>query len=396
MTAGSTRGRSPSTRGLIVGLLAAVLVLPTASASLAEPALPDPVIEAPPATWPVPEQIDGEAFVLIEVETGQQLVAHQAEQRRPVASTLKLLTAYSAITRVDTDEVVTAGDEVEGIGGSGVGLEPGDQWTVEELLDALIPRSGNEAAEALAVHVAGDRDSFLRMMEEDAAALGVEGLVVTGPSGLDDDTLLSAMDLARIGAAVLQQPDLRPAMARRLVALPDSPAVENRNELIVDYPGATGMKTGFTSAAGYSLVASADIGGRELIAVVLGAGEDPSRFDSAAALLDHGYDTTRQTQLGTEVALSVAGGQVRLSVPQVTITVPVESEASLEVRLPIRPPEERLVFPLTVDGTVLAEMSAEPTGAPDAVDDDAARIGRAMVDGTYAALRAATASGTLG
>lgn len=396
MTAGSNRGSIPWTRGLVVGLLAAVLVLPTASPSLAEPALPHPVIEAPPAAWPVPEQIDGEAFVLIEVETGQQLVAHQAEQRRPVASTLKLLTAYSVITRVDIDEVVTAGDEVEGIGGSGVGLEPGDEWTVEELLDALIPRSGNEAAEALAVHVAGDRDSFLRMMEEDAAALGVEGLVVTSPSGLDDDTLLSAMDLARIGAAVLQQPDLRPAMARRLVALPDSPAVENRNELIVDYPGATGMKTGFTSAAGYSLVASADIGGRELIAVVLGAGEDPSRFDSAAALLDHGYDTTRQTQLGTEVALSVAGGKVRLSVPQVTITVPVESEASLEVRLPIRPPEEQLVFPLTVDGTVLAEMSAEPTGTPDAVDDDAARIGRAMVDGTYAALRAATASGTLG
>lgn len=383
-------------RAPAVLLLTAALVLVPTSPAATAPALPEPVLQGePPTAWPVPDGVDGEAFVLVEVATGQQLAAQRAEERRPVASTLKLLTAYSVVTRVDLDEVVTVGDEVASIGGSGVGLEPGDDWTVEQLLDALIPRSGNEAAEALAVHVAGDRESFFRLMEEDAAALGVEGLRVTTPSGLDDDTLLSAWDLARIGAAVLELEELRPAMTRRVVALPGASPEENRNQLIVDYPGATGMKTGYTNAAGYSLVASAEVGGRELIAVVLGAGEDPSRFDSAAALLDHGYGATRQTELGAEVALSVAGGLLRLTTPRVTITIPEASEAELSLRLPIRPPEGTLSFPLLVDGQALSELDTRRHGDPAPVEDDSARLGRSLVDGAYAALRAATAEGRL-
>jgi serine-type D-Ala-D-Ala carboxypeptidase (penicillin-binding protein 5/6) len=396
VTMRSAEGGTSGVRWLcLVGAIA--LAITATSPSLARSEVPQPVLDgAPPASWPVPEEVDGAAFVLMEVATGQVLVARNAEQRRPVASTLKLLTAYSTITRVDLDEVVTVGEEVVGVGGASVGLEPGDEWTVEQLIDALIPRSGNEAAEALAVHVGGDRETFLRMMEEDAMAIGVEGLRVTSPSGLDDDTLVSALDLALIGAAALEQPDLRRAMTRRVVALPGQPPVENRNELIVDYPGATGMKTGYTNAAGYSLVGSAEVGGRELIAVVLGAGEDPSRFTSAAALLDHGFEGTRLTELGAEVVLTVAGGQVVLAAPTVTITVPRDSEASLDVPLPIRPPEEALPFPIVVDGERLAELTAEPMVTVAPVDDDTARIGRALVDGTYAALRGATAAGTLG
>ena len=382
----------------VAGALVAVMLLALGAAapSVAEPSLPEPVLEGPPpAAWPVPDGVDGEAFVLLEVETGQLLVAHGAERRRPVASTLKLLTAYAVVTRVELDELVTVGDEVTGVGGSGVGLEPGDEWTVEELLDALLPRSGNEAAEALAVYVGGDRDTFLRMMERDAAAIGIEDLTVTSPSGLDDGTLLSATELARIAAAVHELDELRPAMARRLVALPGQPAEQNRNELIDDYPGATGMKTGYTSAAGYSLVGSAERGGRELIAVVLGAEEDPSRFVSTATLLDHGFEATRPTQLGTEVVLSVAGGRLVLTTPEVTITVPEDSDASLELRLPIRPPEEALTFPLLVDGAQLTELTVTLSGRPEPVEAETARIGRALVDGSYAALRAATAAGTL-
>lgn len=383
---------------LLSAALAVLLVGAGTVTSSAQPvAPPTPVLaDAPPASWPEPAGVDGESYLLMEVATGQLLAARDADRRRPVASTLKLLTVYTAVQRVDLDDVVTAGEEVLGVGGAGVGLQPGDRWTVEELIDALIGRSGNEAAEALAVHVAGDRDRFLRLMEQDAAALGATGLSITSPSGLDDDTLLSARDLALIGRAVLAEPALRPALTRRVIALPGQPAEEHRNELLVSYPGATGMKTGYTAAAGYSLVGSAERGGRELIAVVLGAGEDGRRFESAAALLDHGFDATRPTVLGTEVALSVGGGRVVLATEEVTVTVPAASDASLELRLPIRAPEEPLRVPIVVDGESLAALSATPTGRPAPVDDDAARIGRALVDGTYAALRAATGGGTLG
>lgn len=397
MTARHTR-REGTTRGRAAALLLAVLVaLAAASPSLAAPSLPEPLLDgAPPASWPEPDGVDGEALILLEVETGQLLVARAADQRRPVASTIKLLTAYSVVTRVDLDEVVTVGDEVVGIGGSGVDLAPGEEWTVEELLLALLPRSGNEAAEALAVYVGGDRATFLRMMEEDAATLGIDDLAVTSPSGLDDGTLLSAYELARVAAAVYEIEELRPILSTRVVSLPGRPAEENRNLLIGDYPGATGMKTGFTTAAGYSLVASAERGERDLIAVVLGAGEDPSRFDSAATLLDHGFEATHQTRLNTTATLWVAGGRLSLATPEVTITIPEGSEASLELRLPIRPPEEALTFPLLVDGAELSELRAEPEGGPDPVDGEEARIGRALVDGMYASLRAATADGTLG
>jgi D-alanyl-D-alanine carboxypeptidase len=397
VTGRSTR-RAPAARGRGAALVLAILVaLAAASPSMAAPQLPEPLLDGPPpASWAEPEGVDGEALVLLEVETGQVLVARAADQRRPVASTLKLLTAYSVVTRADLDEVVTVGDEVLGVGGSGVGLEPGDEWTVEELLTALLPRSGNEAAEALAVHVGGDRETFLRMMEEDAAALGIDDLTVTGPSGLDDETVMSASELARVAAAVYGFEELRPILNTRVVNLPGRPAEENRNELIGAYPGATGMKTGFTSAAGHSLVASAERGGRDLIAVVLGAGEDPRRFDTAAVLLDHGFEATHQTQLATSVTLWVAGGRLSLDTPEVTITVPEGSEATLELRLPVRPPEGALTFPLLVDGAELSELRATPTGGPEPVDGEEARIGRALVDGMYAALRAATADGTLG
>lgn len=377
----------------VVLLLAAVVALVTSPL----PATGTPAVlpDLPPQDWPVPAPLDGEAYLLMEAATGQLLVAGNVDERRPVASTLKLLTAYTAIQRVAADDVVVAGEEVVGVPGSSVGLEPGDEWTVAELLDALLARSGNEAAEALAVHVAGDRDTFLRWMEQDAAALGIDGVRITTPSGLDDDTRLSARELATIARAALAEPALRTSMARRIVALPDQPAQENRNELIGSYPGATGMKTGFTSAAGHSLVGSAERDGRVLIAVVLGAGEDPRRFETASTLLDHGFEATQPTELAAHVRLSVGGGTISLATDTLALTIPRASEAELGLRLPVRPPEEELRFPILVDGATLGTLEATPTGGPAPSDDEAARLGRALVDGTYAALRAATAGGTL-
>lgn len=377
------------------GLVGGLVAVP-AAAQTPSPTVPEPVlVDAPGAAWPDPGSIDAQTYVLVEVATGQRLAGMNADIRRPVASTVKLLTAYTVIRRADLDDVVTVGDEVLGVPGSGAGLQPGDEWTIEQLLDGLLSRSGNDAAETLAIHVGGTREAFLALMEQDAAAMGVPDLDLTSPSGLDDTQRLSAHDLAMIGIAVLQDADLPELLAREIVALPGQPAAETRNELLGRYPGATGLKTGFTTPAGYSLVGSAQRGDRHLIGVVLGAGEDPSRFDGTASLLDHGFDAMSLAEVGTSIELRVAGGAVDLVVPPTPVTVPATSEASLQLTLPIRPPSEALRFPVLVDGEELGVLTAAPTGGPTPLDPGSPAMGRALVDGAYAALRAASAAGTL-
>src|SRR5690606_28431432 len=121
--------------------------------------------------------------------------------------------------------------------------------------------------------------------------------------------------------------------------LPGQPEASSRNELLEQYPGATGIKTGFTTPAGYTLVASARRDGRDLVAVVLGAGEDPSRYVGASTRLDHGFEDTRVTEIGTEVGFVMAGGVLRLTVPPTPITIPRESEVVLQPPPLARPPQ---------------------------------------------------------
>jgi serine-type D-Ala-D-Ala carboxypeptidase (penicillin-binding protein 5/6) len=366
----------------------------SATSTLSPPAAP--VLEPAPADWPSIVGIDAAAYVLVEGATGQVLAARDADLRRPVASTVKVLTALTVLERSDLDDEVTAGDEVLGIEGSGVGLEPGDTWSVEDLLEALIARSGNEAAETLAVHVAGDTDAFAALMREDAVAMGLEEPQLVSPSGLDDDNLLSAMDLATISRVALAHPDLRSILGRGRVELPTEGSVESRNELLLTYQGATGVKTGFTAAAGNSLIGSAERGGRELIAVVLGSGDDPARFDQVAELLDLGFEATVRQELGAELQLAVGGGAATIEVPATTVTAPVDADAVLAFPVPRRIPDEDLVVPVMVDGVELGSLvgTVDTTGVPPPATGPEA-IGRAVVDGAYAALRAAAQADTL-
>lgn len=380
----------------VVLLLAGVTPVAVPAAAL-EPGL-TPTIEGPQPGWPRLIGAEAAAVLLLDTATGQVLVATNEDERRPVASTIKVLTALTVLERVDFDDEVTVGEEVVGVPGSGVGLEPGDTWTVEELVDALIARSGNEAAEALAVHVAGSRSAFLELMEEDAAALGVPGLELFSVSGLDDDNLLSADDLARISAAALVHPELGPVLAREVVTLPGQGELPTRNELLARYADATGVKTGFTSAAGYSLIGSAEREQRELVAVVLGAGEDPARFELAARLLDLGFDGYEARLLDAELRFAVAGGSVALTVEEHEVVVPTGESASLSLPVAARPPEGDVQVPILVGEREVGRLPAvlDRSRAPAPVEAGAADIGRAAVDGVYAALRARAAAQGLG
>ncbi|MFA9445182.1 D-alanyl-D-alanine carboxypeptidase family protein [Egicoccus sp. AB-alg6-2] len=389
----------PLRRALAATMAAAGAMLVGATPAVAELA-PPPVaaIDPKPADdWPrpTPDEVAASHWVLVEGATGQRLAEHRADEQRAVASTIKVLTALTAIGRVDLDDEVTVGEEVL-VGGASVGLEPGETWSVQQLLEAILVRSGNDAAEALATHVAGTTEDFLELMEADAQALGLPPRGFGSPSGLGDTNELSAYELATIARAALADDRLRPILAQEQTELPGQGTVENRNELLGSYPGASGVKTGFTLAAGNSLVASAQRDGRELIAVVLDAGDDPARFAQAARLLDLGFSAFRAQELALELELSVAGGRRAFVLEPAPLTIPTDAVHELVVDLPARVPEGPIAVAVEVDGTPVAMTQAE------AVDHhasttaaSAADLGAALADGAYATLRAAAAAGSL-
>lgn len=378
----------------LVAVSLLTLALPTPAVAELEPP-PEPLLEGPVTTgWPQPPDVEVPVFLLVEAESGQVLAARSADERRPVASTIKMLTALTVTERAELDDEVVIGPEVQGLEGASVDLEPGERWTVEQLLQAVLVRSGNDAAEALAVAVGGDRDGFVELMIADAEAVGLRvgdpgGAVITSPTGLDDAQRLSARDLATLGRVLLADPQLRAIVGSEEVTLPGVGTDENRNQLVGTYPGVTGIKTGFTEAAGNSLVVSALRGERELIVVVLGAGPDPERFQAATALLDHGFDAFAATEVGGARTLLVAGGRREFEVGPTPLTAPVGAEVALDLPLPVRAPEAtELDVPVEFDGVPVATATATASADGPAPVDGAARLGRAVADGVYAALRA--------
>jgi serine-type D-Ala-D-Ala carboxypeptidase (penicillin-binding protein 5/6) len=389
--------RGPVSLLLVALLLVGALATTPAAAEPVAPA-PPPLGEDPLPGWPTAAGLEASSWVLVEAATGQVLAERGADRRRPVASTIKVLTALTVLDRAEPDDLVTAGEEAAGVEGASVGIVPGDTWTIEQLLDAIIIRSGNDAAEVLAAHVAGDADAFAELMADDARALGLDDAVVVDPSGLTDENLFTAAELAVLARAALDDPRLRPILARTDVELPGQDPIETRNELLLTYDGATGVKTGFTIAAGNSLIGSAERDGRELITVVLDAGEDPAtRFLEAAELLDLGFDAFEPTTVEGDVSYAVAGGEVRFDLDATPVTVPTGSEPEPALVPLARPPGGEVPVAVEVDGRPLGEVTMTPVdgGAPRDADGGAA-IGRAVADGVYAALRVASAQGELG
>jgi serine-type D-Ala-D-Ala carboxypeptidase (penicillin-binding protein 5/6) len=385
------RGRHGIVRAGIVGPLVAALAVAAATPAVADlDPPPAPIIEQQPASWPDPPEVAGPVHLLVDAATGQVLASERADEPRPVASTIKVLTALAAADRLELDQVVEVGDEVVGVPGASVELEPGERWTVGELLAGILVRSGNDAAEAVAAAAAPDRDGFIELMETTARDVGIDlSTPLVSVSGLEDDQQLSASDLATLARVLLADPELRAIVGVDEVTLPDREPDENRNLLVGDYPGATGVKTGFTEAAGNSLVGSARRGEFELVVVVLGGGPDPERFLDAAALLDHGFEAFAPAELSATSTLLVAGGERRFEVTDTPVVVPVGADAAIELPVPVRAPDEDTVeAPIVVDGVAVASVEASVTGAAPATVSGPAAIGRAVADGAYAALRA--------
>ena len=277
-----------------------------AAAALFAPAGLPPAVEAalPPSdglTAPPPPEVTAQAWILYDDTYGQVLAEHQADQQRAIASTTKIMTALVVLDVADPGEPVEISENATLVGESEVGLTPGEEgWTVWDMLAALLVRSANDAAVALAEHAAGSVEGFADLMNAKAAALGLRNSRFVNPHGLDQQNhYSSARDLLVMALAGMEDERFARLVAIRSTDLPAAPdgeprVVLNSNKLLSEYPGAVGVKTGYTSDAILTLVASAERSGRRLYAVVLGS---TAHFADAAALLDYGFDEFAPTTL---------------------------------------------------------------------------------------------------
>src|SRR4051794_18079358 len=213
---------------------------------------------AAPASAAAPPAISAPAAIVIDARTGERLYAKNADDRRAIASTTKLMTATVALSRAKPSQVFQMPPYPVSPGESKLGLQTGERMTFHDLLRAMMLPSANDAAYDVAVNVGGSEQRFVRLMNQKARALGLTETHYSTPVGLDDPAnYSSARDLARLTALLL-----RNRTVARVVDMPSATlmsgsrprTVVNRNDLVVDYPFVNGVKTGHTIEAGYVLV----------------------------------------------------------------------------------------------------------------------------------------------
>jgi D-alanyl-D-alanine carboxypeptidase (penicillin-binding protein 5/6) len=249
-------------------------------------------LETPRPSTRSPE-IAAASAILADLDSGDELWASHASKRRPIASVTKIMTALLVLEAARPDEVVTASENAAAQGGAELGLEPGEQLTVRDLMLALLLQSANDAAVALAEHAAGSVEGFVDGMNRRARRLGLDDTRFASPNGLDDTGYSSARDLVAITAEAYRDKTFAQLTATRFARVPSPDGVarriQNRNALLWLYPGALGVKTGYTAAAGFCLVAAAERDGLRLVTVILGAPDAP--WSEAAEVLNYGFAT---------------------------------------------------------------------------------------------------------
>jgi len=385
-----------------------------ATATAAPTAAPDPAAALPPvvpveqlglAAPPAPE-VSARGAVLWDPADGRVLAGEDAGTGRPIASTTKILTALLALEAGTLPDTVTVSATAAAAGAApGVAtlnLRAGQTVPMADLLAGLVLRSGNDAAVAIAEHVAGSEAAFVARMNARAAQLGTTASF-TDASGLAEDPPNQAtpLDLARLAQVAMAVPEFAAWAAAPSASIPalGPGALANRNELIGSYPGATGVKTGFTTLAGQCLVASAERDGRTLFAVVLGSDD---RAADTAALLDHGFADYRRAAPAdtatpaTRYTWDAASVDVVAAEP-LAVTLPAGEPASWRVVLdPAVPLPAAAGTPvgraeLVVAGQVVdrAELRTVQDAAPAAPRPSAAAAGGALEDALRAFARSA-------
>lgn len=243
------------------------------------------------AALPIP-QVDAEAAVLMVADTKQVVFAKKPDGFMYPASTTKIMTLLTALENGDPTGTVTVSSSAAACEGSSLDLQSGDKLTLSNAMYGMMLVSGNDAAEAIAENVAGSIPQFVKMMNENAVKIGAKNTHFSNPHGLPDpyNHFTTAYDLALITQYALQNPEFAKIVATKEYNVNflngKKTHVTNTNKLLKTYPGANGVKTGYTNDAGECLVAAAKRGGVQLIVVVLNSDH---RWSDATKLLDYGF-----------------------------------------------------------------------------------------------------------
>ncbi len=255
-----------------------------------------------PAFVPPPPQIAANAWLLIDVSSGQLITGYKIDERIEPASLTKLMTAYIAFDalkqkKIKPEQVAPVSERARRAVGSRMFIDQKTPVTVDELLRGMIVQSGNDAAVAIAELIGGSEEAFAGLMNREAKRLGLASTNFTNATGMPDAALRSTpRDLATLTAALIRDyAEFYPLYAQKEYRY-NNITQPNRNRLLWRDDTVDGVKTGHTESAGYCLVASAKRGERRLISVVMGAASESARAAESQKLLNYGfqgYDTVR-------------------------------------------------------------------------------------------------------
>jgi D-alanyl-D-alanine carboxypeptidase len=286
---------SPSFSGIVRRLLAG------AAAAIALVLSSAPVSAAPPPPLP-------KAWILVDADTGAVIDQGNAHEALPPASLFKVLTTLVALQRLPADATVPVSMLAESMPASKINMKAGQVWRLDDVVHCILMVSANDAAVALAERVGGSLKGFSQILYTSATRLGLkDSPVLNDPAGLDDNfsyqggNRISAHDLAIVARAALRNPTMAPIMATtdfRFTGGDNIPHhLANHNGLLKLYPGAIGMKTGYTKRAGHGLMAAATRNGRTMIAIVMSSWNP---YGQTQALLDQGFGTPVASETSME------------------------------------------------------------------------------------------------
>ena len=247
--------------------------------------------------------VDAKSALLMDVATGTVLMEQNAHDPLAPASVTKVMTMLLIMEAIDSGRIgwedsVIASETAAAKGGSQIYLKVGETMSVADMVKSIAVSSANDCACAMAEHIAGSEEAFVSMMNSRAAELGMQDTHFVNCTGLDDSEeakahRTSAHDIALMSRELLKNhPDIKKYTTIWMDTVRQGEfGLSNTNKLVRFYPGCTGLKTGFTSGAGYCLSASAERDGMELIAVVMGCETSQDRFQSCKRMLDYGFAT---------------------------------------------------------------------------------------------------------
>ncbi len=336
---------------------------------------------------PSPPPVSGKAHVLMEYHSGDILAQSNADEQREPASLTKLMTAYVAFSAledgaVSLDDEIIVSERAWRMPGSRMFIEVNTRVPLRELLKGMIIQSGNDASVAIAEHVAGSEESFVQMMNATASALGMNNSRFANSTGMPDpEQLVTARDIATLARALIRDfPDNYDWYSQREFTY-NGIQQHNRNRLLWRDESVDGLKTGYTSGAGYSLVSSAERNDMRLISVVLGARGDQARVSDSQSLLNYGFRFFESHPLyaaGEELTRTRvwrgASDSVGLGVrDDLRVTIPrgrydeLDAYMDLEsaVAAPVSLDQQIGVVRVTLDGEVISERPLYPLQAVD-------------------------------